>query len=200
MRSDTIYEAIVMGASAGGMDALATVLSALPSAFPLPVVVVQHLGPQHDSELAGFFAQRARIPVSEAEDKETIQPAHVYFAPPDYHLLVEPDKTFSLSIDEPVHFARPAIDVLFETAARAWTTHLIGVLLTGRNQDGAEGMAAIKRYGGLTIAQDPETAAYPVMPKAAIDAGAADRVLALEEIGSFLAAQPAQRTDGKGDA
>jgi len=189
-----------MGASAGGMEALTTVLSALPDGFPRPVVVVQHLSPRHDSDLAGFFAQRARIPVKEAEDKETIQPAHVYFASPNYHLLVEPDETFSLSIDEPVHFARPSIDVLFETAARAWTSHLIGVLLTGSNHDGAQGMAAIKRYGGLTIAQDPKTAAYPVMPQAAIDAGAADRVLALEEIGSFLATQLAQRTDGKGDA
>ena len=179
-----------MGASAGGMEALATVLSALPEEFPLPVIVVQHVSPDHHADMAACFARHVAIPAGEAQDKGAVQGAHVYFAPPNYHLLVEPDRTFSLSVDEPEHFARPSIDVLFETAARAWTTRLIGVLLTGSNRDGAEGMVAIKRYGGLTIAQDPATAAYPVMPKAAIDAGAVDRILTIEEIACFLRSLP----------
>ena len=180
------YKAIVVGASAGGVEALSKLFSHLGAKFPLSIIVVQHSHPSGDSYLAEFFNGKYALTVKEAHDKEPIQQGHIYFAPPDYHLLIERDQTFSLNIDEKVNYVRPSIDVLFESAAYVWSSNLIGIILTGANRDGAYGMRLIKEHGGLTIAQDPATAENPVMPKAAIDAGGVDNILSLEGIIKFL--------------
>ncbi len=180
------YKAIVIGVSAGGLTALSKLFSDLPDRFALPVIVVQHVHPTADRQVFDYFNSKCALSVKEAEDKEKIQSGFVYFAPPDYHLMVERDETFSLSIDPRVNYSRPAIDVLFESAVRVWSHRLIGILLTGANSDGSHGMQLIKAYGGLTIAQDPSTAEYPVMPQSAIDLNAADKILSLKGIGKFL--------------
>lgn len=185
-RNHNGYRAIVIGVSAGGLTALSTLFSHLPEGFALPVIVVQHIHPAADRQIFDYFNSKCTLTVKEAEDKEKIQAGYVYFAPPDYHLLVEQNETFSLSIDPRVNFSRPAIDVLFESAVRVWSPRLIGILLTGASSDGACGMKLIKDHGGLTIAQDPATAEYPVMPQSAIDANAADKILSLDGIGNFL--------------
>ena len=180
------FEAVVVGASAGGIEALSKLLDGIPSGYPLPLIVVQHAHPSQDGTMFEHFNKRCRLAVQEAGDKEAVMEGHVYFAPPDYHLLVERDRTFSLSIDGKVNYSRPSIDVLFESAARVWLGRLVGIILTGANNDGAAGMRLIKEQGGLTIAQDPATAERSEMPQAAIDTGAVDRVLTLEDIGSLL--------------
>jgi two-component system chemotaxis response regulator CheB len=180
------YKAIVIGVSAGGLTALSKLFSYLPDRFALPVIVVQHVHPIADRQIFTNFNSKYKLKVKEAGDKEKIQSGFVYFAPPDYHLLVERDETFSLSIDPRVNYSRPAIDVLFESAMYVWSPHLIGILLTGASTDGTHGMQLIKSHGGLTIAQDPATAEYPVMPKSAIDAKAVDKILPIKGIGKFL--------------
>ena len=181
------YKAVVIGASAGGMEALSTILAALPGDFRLPILVAQHLHPTDGGYLAEHLNRLCLLNVTEAHDKETILPGSIYFAPANYHLLVEKDETLSLSVDEKVHWSRPSIDVLFESAARVWSSRLVGVILSGANDDGTEGMRLIKRYGGLTIAQDPRSAPHPVMPKAAINAGCVELILRPEKIGAHLA-------------
>lgn len=178
--------AVVVGASTGGMEALARVLGALEADFPLPVLVVQHVSPTADSSIPALLDERCRIRVKEADEKEPLRPATAYFAPANYHLLVEQDATLSLSTDERVCFARPSVDVLFETAAVAFGPALAGVVLTGANEDGSRGLAAIARAGGLTIVQAPATATAPAMPQAALAATAVDHVLPLEAIGPLL--------------
>lgn len=168
------------------MEALSNLFSYLPGGFPLPIIVVQHLAATQDGYLFEHFNRKCALLVKEAHEKETILPGHIYFAPPGYHLLIERDETFSLSMDEKVNHSRPSIDVLFESAVRVWSCALIGIILTGANHDGAYGMRLIKEHGGLTIAQDPATAEYPVMPQAAIDQTDIDRILPLGGIESFL--------------
>ena len=179
-------EAVVIGASAGGVQALLTVLADLPRSFHLPLIVVLHLPEGRDSQLAEIFQYRLPISVREAADKETILPGTLYFAGPDYHLLVEMDRTFSLSSEEPLHYSRPSINVLMESAADAYGPALAGILLTGANEDGATGMARIKQQGGLTVVQDPTEAAVPTMPEAAIRRQAPDFILTLASIRDFL--------------
>ncbi len=179
-------EAIVIGASAGGVEALSTVLPALPADFPLPVMVVIHMPPDRRSIMADLFAQKCAIRVVEAEDKATIEPRTVYFAPPDYHLLVETDRRLSLSSEEPVLFARPAIDVLFETAADAYGAGLVGIVLTGANNDGASGLKAVAGAGGTTIVQTPELAYADIMPRAALAAAPNSLSLAPDAIADWL--------------
>ena len=181
-----IYKAIVIGASTGGMEALSTVSSCLPREFPLSIVFVQHLHPAEGGYLVEYLGNKSALKVKEADEKEVIRVGHIYVAPPNYHLLIEHDQTFSLSIDEKVNYARPSIDVLFESAVYVWSNHLIGIILTGANNDGAYGMRLIKEHGGLTIAQDPSTAECPVMPQAAIDIGAVEKILPLEGVVNFL--------------
>ena len=176
---------VVMGASLGGLRALETVLAGLPQQFPLPVVIVQHRKTDAEETLVALLEQHCGLPVSEAEDKLEICPGQVYLAPGDYHLLVE-DGSFALSTEEPVHFARPSIDMLFESAAETCGRGVIGVVLTGTGNDGALGLARIKQRGGLTVVQEPESADSDGMPKAAVAASAVDRVLPLDEIGPFL--------------
>lgn len=179
-------EAVVIGASAGGVQALLTVLADLPRSFRLPLIVVLHLPEGRDSQLAEIFQYRLPIAVREAEDKESIAPATLYFAGPGYHLSVEMDRTFSLSCEEAVHYSRPSIDVLMESAADAYGPTLAGILLTGANQDGAAGLARIKQQGGLTVVQDPADAEVPTMPEAAIAKLKPDFTLKLAGIRDLL--------------
>ena len=179
-------EAIAIGASAGALEALSVILPALPAAFDLPVFVVVHVPPDKNSILAELFDAKCDIKVQEAEDKEPIAGGTVYFATADYHLLVETDKTLSLSNDEPVLYSRPSIDVMFESAADAYGPGLIAVVLTGANQDGAQGLAAVVRAGGVAIVQTPEGAYAAAMPEAAIAAAPSARVLSLKEISLYL--------------
>lgn len=180
------FKAVVIGVSSGGLEALKVVVPGLRPDFALPVLIVQHLAPHADSYLPVCLNALSPLTVKEAEDKESLRPGVVYVAPPDYHLLVEPDATLSLSVDPKVNFSRPSVDVLFETASDAFGPELVGIVLTGANHDGAAGLARIKRRGGLAIVQSPESAQAPAMPQAAIDATAADHVLSLHEIAPFL--------------
>ncbi len=180
------YEAIVIGASSGGMMTLNTILRHLPSDFALSIIIVQHQHPHSDAFTVKFLNDRCSLKVKQADEKEIIMPGVIYIAPPNYHLLVEKDKTFSLSINKHVHFARPAIDVLFETAANVFNKKLVGIILTGANDDGSHGLRKIKESGGLTIVQDPDTAEVDTMPKAAIASTKIDYILPLEKIGPFI--------------
>lgn len=181
-----MYELCVVGASWGGLRAVGKLLDGLPGKLELAFVVAQHRGADSKpGALEELLQTRSAYPVVEAWDKDPIEPGRVYIAPPDYHLLVEPG-SFALSIDERVNYARPSIDVLFESASDAYGDRLIGVVLTGANQDGAAGLARIKARGGVAIVQDPDEAEAPVMPTAAIAATKADAVLPLAEIGRFL--------------
>lgn len=179
-------EAVVVGCSAGGLEALSTLLPHLPAGFPMPVVVVAHTGADAEQLLAELLDRASPLPVAVAEDKGPVTPGRVHLAPTGYHLLIEPDRTFALSVDAKVCNVRPAADVLFQSAADVYGPGLVGVVLTGGNADGAAGLAAIHRAGGLGIVQDPATAVAPEMPRAAIAAGGADRILPLAEIGPFL--------------
>jgi two-component system chemotaxis response regulator CheB len=179
-------EAIVMGGSSGALEALSTLLPALPKDCAIPVAIVVHLPSTRPSHLAEVLAARTVLPVREAEDKEPIAPGTVYVAPPNYHLLVERTKTFALSADEAVLFSRPAIDVLFESAADAYGDRLAGILLTGASADGARGLSTVKRRGGLAIVQSPKGAIAPEMPLAALSMVEADQVLSLADLASLL--------------
>jgi two-component system chemotaxis response regulator CheB len=178
--------AIIIGGSAGGVDALLGLLNCLTSAMQVPVVCMLHMPASHESRLAEVFAPRLPVAVREAMDKQPIEPATVYFAGSGYHLSVEQDYSFSLSCEPPVHFARPAIDVLMSSAADVYGEALVGILLTGANADGAAGMAAIHARGGFTVVQDPDEAQVPTMPRAAIAACTPDLVLPLADIGRLL--------------
>jgi two-component system chemotaxis response regulator CheB len=182
------FDAVVIGASSGGIELLGTLLSKVPAAFPAAVLVVQHVRGDSRSLLHELYAPRCAIAVCEAADKQPIEPGTVYFAPPDYHLLVEFDHTCALSVDDPVRYSRPSIDVLFESAAWAYRGRLLGILLTGANDDGSAGMAAIREAGGTNWAQLPSTARSPIMPRSAIERGVVDEVLTPDEISARLAA------------
>lgn len=181
------FGAVAIGASAGGLEAVAAVLSALPADFPLAVMVVQHIAPTADDALAQRFQRGCRLPVHEAEDKEPLLPGVVFVAPADFHLMVEPELRFSLSREERVNYSRPSIDVLMETAAEVFCSALTGVILTGASADGAAGLAAVKRMGGRAIVQAPETAEVDIMPRAALAACEVDDILPLGDIGPALA-------------
>jgi len=183
---NTPPEAIVIGASAGALEALSVILPALPATFDLPIFVVVHVPPDNKSILAELFDAKCKVKVREAEDKEPIAGGTVYFATADYHLLVEADKTLSLSNDEPVLYSRPSIDVLFESAADAYGPGLIALMLTGANQDGAQGLKTVVQAGGTAIVQTPEGAYAAAMPEAAIAAAPSARVLSLKEISLYL--------------
>ncbi len=168
----------------GGLHAVETLLGGLPADFP-PVAIVQHREAGSDDRLSELLQGHTALPVAEVEDKEAIAPGRVYLAPADYHLLVE-NGHFALSTDPPVWCSRPAIDVLFESAAEARGARVIGVILSGANQDGARGLAAVKRCGGIAVVQDPATAESSAMPNAAIAVTKTDQILPLEEIAPFL--------------
>jgi two-component system, chemotaxis family, protein-glutamate methylesterase/glutaminase len=176
---------VALGSSLGGLRALQTILSGLPARLGASIVIVQHRRADPDSHLVSLLARACRMPVVEPEDKTPIEIDHVYLAPSDYHLLVEAG-WLALSVDAPVSFARPSIDVLFESVADSYGSAAIGVMLTSSNHDGAAGLAAIKRAGGRVFAQDPKTAESPNGPTAAMAATRVDGVLQLESIAAHL--------------
>lgn len=179
-------EAIVIGASAGGVEALGLILPALPAKFGPSLLIVLHLPRERPSLLVEIYEKRCALPIREADDKEPIEPGTVYFAPPDYHMLVERNRQIALSTDEPVHFSRPSVDVLFESAADAYADRLLGVILTGANEDGAAGLHAIHRAGGVTVVQRPDSAKVPLMVVSALQRNPADFVLSLPQIAELL--------------
>lgn len=177
---------VVIGASAGAIQALSVILPELPADFPVPILIVVHVPTDRSNILAPLFETRCRMIVREAEDKEQALPGVIYFAPPDYHLLVESDATLSLSTDEPVLYSRPSIDVLFESAADSFGDAVSAVILTGASADGAKGLKAICEAGGVAMVEEPETAHADTMPLAAVAACPEARILTLEAIADYL--------------
>lgn len=180
------YKVIVLGASAGGMDIIGMLVSSLPENFSIPLLIVHHLSATSDGAWAAMLNDRSRIKVKEADEKELVEPGTVYIAPANYHLLLEPDLTLTLTIDERVSFARPSIDVLFETAADSCKGQLIGIVCTGGNSDGAKGLLHIKQKGGVTVVQDPETSKASSMPLSAIRTADPDYILSPGDILNLL--------------
>jgi two-component system, chemotaxis family, protein-glutamate methylesterase/glutaminase len=179
-------EGIAIGASVGGVEALSLLLPALPSDLAAPVFIVLHQPRDRPSLLVDIFRLKCDLSVREAEDKEAVEPGTIYFAPPDYHLLVDEGPCIALSADDLVNYSRPSIDVLFESAADVYEDRLLGILLTGANEDGASGMEAVHRAGGLTVVQEPETALAASMPASALRRTPIDRVLSLDGIAALL--------------
>jgi two-component system chemotaxis response regulator CheB len=179
-------DAVVIGTSAGGVEALSAVLPAIPASFRGAVLVVLHLPRERPSLLVELFRPKCALAVREAEDKEPVEPGTIYFAPPDYHLLVDEGPALALSTDEPVNFSRPSIDVLFESAADVFGPRLLGMILTGASQDGAAGLAAVQRQGGITCVQDPATAHSPLMIEAAMHRTQVEYVRDLPGLGDLL--------------
>lgn len=184
-------QAIVIGASAGAVQALTRILPALPADYPVPVLVVVHIPADRSDLMAALFQAKCRVVVKEAEDKEPILPGYVYFGPSDYHFQVEADRTASLSSDELVHYSRPSIDVLFESAADAYGPGLIGVILTGANEDGADGLRAVAARGGVALVEAPAEAFASAMPIAALSRCPEARSMSLDEIAAALLGQSA---------
>ena len=180
------YDLVVVGGSWGGMRAVEAILDGLGGESPAAFVVALHRGPTEDTRLARLLQRHTTLSVHEAEDKDELRPGHVYLAPADYHTLVEADGTIGLSTEERVRYARPSIDVLFRSAADAYRERCVGVVLSGANEDGADGLRRIKELGGVAVVQAPESAERSEMPEAAIAATDADVVLPLGEIGRFL--------------
>lgn len=183
---DRIVDAVAIGTSAGGIEALSVLLPALPGTLRPPVFVVLHLTPAKPSLLVEIFGRKCRRPVREAEDKSPVEPGVVYFAPPDYHMLIDDGPVLSLAADEAVNFSRPSIDVLFESAADVYGAGLLGIILTGASHDGAAGLAAVQAAGGLTVVQDSAEAYASAMTDAAVRRSAVDRVMTLKQIADVL--------------
>jgi len=181
-----MYKAVVIGTSYGGLEALKTILPALGKGFPLPVIIVLHIGEHSNEIFLNYMNSLCPLQVKEAESHEKISSGFVYFAPPNYHLLIESDYTFSLSTDEKYNFSRPSIDILFESAAWAYAKSLIGIVLTGANSDGAHGLKMIKDFGGMTIIQNPCSALSPTMPRAALKIAKPEFKLNLEDISAKI--------------
>jgi two-component system chemotaxis response regulator CheB len=181
-----MMKAVAIGASAGGVQALLRILPQLPAEFPMPILIVVHVPPDRSNALVPLFQGKCALAVKEAEDKERVAGGVIYFAPSDYHLLVEHDGSLALSSDEPVNHSRPAIDVLLETAADAFGPELTGIILTGANNDGASGLRAVAAAGGIAIVEDPAKAEVPTMPAAALAACSTAKVFNLDDITSYL--------------
>ncbi len=179
-------KAVIIGASAGALEALSLLLPPLPPSFPLPILVVVHIPPDKPSVLAEIFTTKCRLRAIEAEDKEPVEPGVIYFAPPNYHLLLEDRCTVALSNEDEVLFSRPSIDVAFESAADVWGEELVGIILTGANQDGAKGLRAICDAGGTAIVQNPAQAYASAMPEAAASSCPQASIMSLEEISAYL--------------
>ena len=177
-----MIKAVVIGASYGGLEALKIILNELPRKFKTPVIIVLHIGNNNINTFLSILNRNDKLTVKEAEEKEIIKPRTIYFAPPNYHLQVEDEFSLSLSTAEKVNFSRPSIDVLFETAAWTFKQDLLGILLTGSNSDGAEGLKTIKKYGGTTIVENPDTAFAKTMPQSAIKKSVPDFILNLDDI------------------
>ncbi len=180
------YEAVVIGGSAGASEPLRQILGTLGPGFPLPVILVQHLHPEDKGLMAENLAYALRLPVIEVLDKMPVRPGRVYVAPADYHVLVERGRTFALSVEEPVRWSRPSIDVLFESAASVWGSALMAILLSGANEDGAAGLRTVKMRGGKAVAQDPDTAIFRTMPAAGLVEVGIEAALSPQQIGELL--------------
>lgn len=180
------FQMVCIGASAGGIQALQSILSGLGKTFHIPVAVVQHLPERTEADLAMVLQPHFHGKVVEILDKMPIEKGHCYLAPPGYHVLVEKDHTFSLSQDEFVNFSRPSIDVLLESAAEVYDIHLCGIVLTGANHDGAEGLKCVQERGGLAIVQNPDDAEYSTMPLECLRRFHPREILGLNEIATFL--------------
>ena len=180
------FDLVALAASAGGLNALSQVLSGLPANFPATMVVVQHLDPRHRSLMADILSRHTALEVKQAEEGDKLSTGTVYVAPPNRHLLVNPDSTLSLTQSELVHFVRPSADLLFDSVAASYKERAIAVVLTGTGNDGVMGVQAIKKMGGTVIAQNQKTAEYFGMPSAAIKTGKVDFILPLPEISSAL--------------
>ena len=180
------FKAVVIGTSAGGFNAIRTLLMGLKEGFSVPILIVQHLSSHSDNYIVTHLNKICKLKVVEAEEKEKVLSGKVYFAPPNYHLLIEKDETLSLSVEAKVNYARPSIDVLFDSAADVYGDALIGVILTGANSDGSKGLKRIKELGGLTIVQDPKTAEFNSMPMAAIAITKVDYIIELSKISAKL--------------
>lgn len=194
---------VVIGVSAGGLAAMKQLLAGLAADFPAPVLVVQHLLPEGDTQLPELLNTVSPMPVKEAEECEKVLNGHVYIAPPNYHMLLEKDASLVLSVDAPVSFARPSIDVLFESAAHSFGARVIGVVLTGANADGSAGLQCIKEAGGIAIVQTPEDAEVEAMPRAALARVAVDHIVPLAGMAALLSdlvAQPLVISNGATDA
>jgi two-component system, chemotaxis family, protein-glutamate methylesterase/glutaminase len=184
LRDPKWCDLVAIGASAGGFPALIDILGSINYEFPA-IVIVQHLDPRHKSQMAGLLARKTRKPVKEAEDGEPIVRGTIYVGPPDEHLLVTQGR-IQLAHSRLIRFSRPSIDIMFGSVAATYGAKAIGLILSGSNRDGADGIAAIRRAGGITIAQDPSTAEYRIMPQAAIDTGCVDLTIPLRKIGATL--------------
>jgi two-component system chemotaxis response regulator CheB len=180
------FRAVAIGVSTGGVEALKMVLGALPANYPLPVLIVAHVSPEAGNGLALLLDDLCIIKVKEADDSEVVAPGTVYLAPANYHMQLERDGRISLSVDSPVNFARPSVDVLFETAADAMGAALVGLVLTGAGSDGSRGLKAVAMNGGVTVVQDPSGAVADSMPKNAIAAVSPDHVVPLEQLADLL--------------
>lgn len=181
-----VYEVIVIGVSAGGLQALTQIIPEIPKDYPLSIVIVQHRLNDYNDFLAQYLSNLSELAVKEPQTLEPVLPSHIYVAPAGYHLLIERNKKFSLNVDPPVCYSIPSIDVLFQSAATCYRSKLIGIILTGANSDGSDGIKTIKEYGGLTVVQDPNTAEVDFMPKAAINNTDIDHIIPLNQIGIFL--------------
>ena len=186
------YQALVIGVSSGGLNALHKILPKLPKNFPLAIIVLQHRGEvvfdgaNHNDFFVSYFQHDCAMSVTEAIIGAEIKPGNIYIAPAKYHLLIEKTKVFSLSLDPPVNFALPSIDVLFDSASTCYKNQLIGLILTGASSDGSIGLKTIKSRAGLTLVQDPKTAEVDFMPKSAISLHTVDHILPLDDIAGFL--------------
>ena len=187
-RPQAPFKAIVIGGSAGSIEVLGVLLAALPASLRAAVLVVLHLPRERPSLLCKIFQRRCALPLREAQDKEPIESGTLYFAPPDYHMLVDTGPALALSVDPPVHYTRPSIDVLFESAADAYRHQLIGIVLSGANQDGARGLAAVHAQGGLCLVQEPASAAMRTMPEAAQQRTAGCQALDPQGLAALLTA------------
>lgn len=179
---------IAIGCSAGGIEALKKILPQLPAGYKPTVVVIQHIGQHLHNTLAEFYSTLCVLPVKEAEDKENLKPGTIYFAPAGYHLLLEDESSFALNVDPLVHYVRPSIDVFMESAAPLCKDKLVGVILTGANSDGAQGLKLIHDCGGVTLVQSPESADFPAMPRAALEVSVTSASLSLSDIANYLCA------------
>jgi two-component system chemotaxis response regulator CheB len=181
------FDVIAVAASAGGFTAISSLLSALPADFPAAIVVVQHLDPRHRSLMAELLGRRTKLNLKQAKSGDVLQPGFVYFAPPDHHLLVKPDSSLELTQTELVHFVRPSADPLFESVAASYRRRAVAIVLSGTGNDGSMGVQAIKKMGGMVIAQDEASSEFFGMPGAAINTRSVDLILPLEEVGMALA-------------
>lgn len=180
------HRAVVLGTSAGGINALGFLFSQLEEDFSLPVLVTKHVGLNDDRGMLRVLSRQSTLPVKVAKDKHRIQPGTIYLAPPGYHMLVEENGIVSLNLEAPVAHSRPSIDVLFQSAARIYGQSLVAIILTGANRDGADGIRTVKAFGGITIAQCPRNSEMGFMPKASLDTGCIDYQMTLEEISAYL--------------